>query len=316
MEINHDAASSTTASVSETRAEPAAHGQGWRLWQRRAVRWLAGLAAPLAGAFIGVALVLTSTYQGASLWYIWAPLVVVLTTAAGAVFTYGLRRWTDLNNLHPVRKRHVAWPVTGIAVFALAVTNSTALLPGSEREQLPGGLLISFVLLAALPAASVMYGVWHTAGSEPQLVSPGGELGLLVALRRLLRRLLAAVGALVALSTLTTGAALALQRSIPGSFPNRPPQYVLIFGGVGSLLVAMVYVPAWSALQIRGLRLCDELFRIEHLEDPVAILNQAENRQKLAQILGADTSVWSDLQTGLAILAPLLASAAAAFLPN
>jgi hypothetical protein len=301
--------------VSEVRAEPHAPGQGRRLWQRRAVPWLAGLAAPLVGTLTGAALVLTSTYQRTSLWVIWAPLAVVLTTAAGVVFTYGLRRWTDLKKLRPVRKRDVAWPVTGIAVVALVVTNSTAFLPGSEREQLRGGLLTSFVLLAALPAAGVMYGVSYTARSEPQS-APGDVLGLLVALRRLLRRLLAAVGSLVALSTLTTGAALALERSLPGSFSNRPPQYVLIFGGVGSLLVALVYVPAWSALQIRGLQLCDELFRIEHLEDPVAILSQAENRQKLAQILGADTSVWSDLQTGLAILAPLLASAAAAFLPH
>jgi len=314
MEINNDVANSAAASVSEVRAEPSAHGQ--RLWQRQAMRWCAGVAAPLVGALVGAALVVTSTYQRASLWFVWAPLAVALTTAAGVVFTYGLHRWTDLKALHPVRKRDVAWPVTGIAVFALALTNSTAFLPGPAREQLRGGLLTSFVLLAALPAAGVMYGVWHTARNELQSVSQGGLLGLLVALRRLLRRVLTAVGSLVALSTLTTGAALALERSHPGLFPNRPPQYVLIFGGVGSLLVAMVYAPAWSALQIRGLRLCDDLFRIEHLEDPVAILSQAENRQKLAQILGTDTSVWGDLQTGLAILAPLLASAATVFLPH
>jgi hypothetical protein len=45
-------------------------------------------------------------------------------------------------------------------------------------------------------------------------------------------------------------------------------------------------------------------------------LNQAEDRSKLEQLLGADRSVVADLQTGLVILGPLIASAATAFLPH
>ncbi len=40
-----------------------------------------------------------------------------------------------------------------------------------------------------------------------------------------------------------------------------------------------------------------------------------EDRSKLEQLLGVDRSIVADLQTGLAILGPLIASAAAAFLP-
>ena len=43
---------------------------------------------------------------------------------------------------------------------------------------------------------------------------------------------------------------------------------------------------------------------------------QAEDRNKLEQLLGVARSIVADLQTGLAILSPLIASAAAAFLPH
>ena len=50
--------------------------------------------------------------------------------------------------------------------------------------------------------------------------------------------------------------------------------------------------------------------------DAAAILKQAEDRSKLEQLLGVDRSIAADLQTGLAIVGPLIASAAAAFLPH
>ena len=53
---------------------------------------------------------------------------------------------------------------------------------------------------------------------------------------------------------------------------------------------------------------------MDDLDEATKVLSVAEDRQKLEQILGVDRSVVSDLQTGLAIVAPLLASAAAAFL--
>jgi len=139
---------------------------------------------------------------------------------------------------------------------------------------------------------------------------------MLIALRRLLDRLLSAVGPLVALGTLELGTLMALERSVHLHFGNRPPEYVFIFGGVGSLLVALVYVPPWAALRQTGYRLCDELFQMRDMEQPQAVLSMAADRQKLEQILGLDHSVLGDLQTGVAILSPLLASVAAAFLPH
>jgi hypothetical protein len=89
---------------------------------------------------------------------------------------------------------------------------------------------------------------------------------------------------------------------------------VLVFGGLGSLLVGLFYVPAATALQRRGQRLCDELFSLNEATESSAILSLAEDRHKLEQLLGADRGAVADLQTGLAILGPLLVSAAAPLL--
>jgi hypothetical protein len=114
---------------------------------------------------------------------------------------------------------------------------------------------------------------------------------------------------------------LALQRSVPvgpGRSPaaELPPQVVLVGGGLGSLLVGLFYVPAATAVQRRGRDLCDELFPLAKADEASAILSAAEDRNKLGQLLGIDHGVVADLQTGLAILGPLLASAAATYLPH
>ncbi|MFD0857042.1 hypothetical protein ACFQ07_32750, partial [Actinomadura adrarensis] len=101
--------------------------------------------------------------------------------------------------------------------------------------------LTSIAAIGAVPALAVMYGIWHAAHSESAVGEHGKQVAELVALRQLLQRVLPAVGSLVALSTLALGAAVAAQRGLPGRpVPAGAPQSVLIFGGVGSVLVALV----------------------------------------------------------------------------
>jgi hypothetical protein len=154
-----------------------------------------------------------------------------------------------------------------------------------------------------------MFGVQRAACDESMADTRGEQIALLIALRQLLQRLLAAVGSLVALATLALGAALALQRSPPvGSgrleVTQLPPETVLIFGGAGSLLVALFYKPAATTLQRRGRELCDELFSLDKAGEASVILSLVEDRHKLEQALGVDRGVVADLQTGLAILGP------------
>ncbi len=69
-----------------------------------------------------------------------------------------------------------------------------------------------------------------------------------------------------------------------------------------------------SALQRRGQELRDALFPLDKADGPSTVLSSAEDRHKLEQLLGMDRGIVADLQTGLTILGPLLASATAAFL--
>lgn len=286
-----------------------------------------GSAAGLGFAF-GVIVVLTpSTARGTPLWPVWAALAVALTSTAGAVFGYGLARWADLCALRPMHVRDVVVPVAGLlAVAVLTVLTGLALTitahrTGTSWSAFRGWALVSAALLGAVPAVAVMSGIRHAARGRLAAGLMGEQAAALIALRRLLQRLLAAVGSLVALSTLALGAAFALQQSLPAGFAHGraaqlAPQTVLIFGGAGSALVAVAYGPASTALTTWAQRLCDELFPLGVAGKAADILNQAQDRSKLEHLLGADRSVVADLQTGLAILGPLLASAATAFLPH
>lgn len=115
-------------------------------------------------------------------------------------------------------------------------------------------LLISILILGGVPAAGAIEGIRHTANNKLVSGTKGKQVVVLVGLRQLLQRLLAAVGSLVALSTLAIGASSTLEQSLAAgsgqsAAATLPPQFVLVFGGAGSLLVAVFYVPAAGALE-------------------------------------------------------------------
>jgi hypothetical protein len=293
-----------------------------------AVSYLIRGSAIGLGFVSGVLIVLTpSTAHGAALWPVWASLAVAMTPAAGVVFGYGLGRWADLSALRPIRVRDVIVPVAGLlAVTVLTVLVGLALTvtahqAGTGWSAFRGWALVSVAVLGAVPPVAVMYGIRHVAGGGPAAGTRGEQASALMGLWRLLQSLLAAVGSLVALSTLALGAAFALQQSLPAGVAHSraaqlAPQTVLIFGGAGSALVAVAYGPASTALKTWAQRLCGELFPLQEADEPAVILKRSEDRSKLELLVGADRSVFADLQTGLAILGPLIASAATAFLPH
>ncbi len=285
-----------------------------------AVRLLPPVIVFLGFAF-GVYFAFTSPYRGAPLWVAWAPLLIGSTGAAGLVFNYGLNRWAELKRYRGLRVRTgdvapriaIIWGVVTVGVVVLAS------LPIPVRPSWRHVALISVLLLGSLPAAGVMGGIRHVAGRQCRPGTRGEQTAQLMRLRGLLQRLLAAVGSLVALSTLALGASIRLEQGLRtgtghASAQALPPQFVLVFGGIGSVLVALFYVPAGTALQRRGQCLADELFPLSQVNEAAAILSAADDRHKLELLLGVDRGIFTDLQSGLAILGPLLASAAAAFL--
>ena len=167
----------------------------------------------------------------------------------------------------------------------------------------------------AVPGACLTYGIRRAAIScVPG--SQGDLTGLLLALRTLLQRLLAAAGLVVALVTFSAGTWWSLERSLHSPYGNRPSQFVLIFGAFGTTFVTLLYVPARGALQRRGEQLRDVLFPLHGLNDETVILSRASDRQALGEVLGLERGTFAYLQGGFVRLAPLIASAAAAFQPH
>ena len=157
-----------------------------------------------------------SAARDAPLWPVWASVAVALTSTAGAVFGYGLARWAGLCALPPVRVRDVVVPIAGLlAVAVLAGLTGLALTMTAHRagtgwSAFRGWALVSVALLGAVPAVAVMYGIRHAASGGLAAGIRSEQAGAVMALRRLLQRLLAAVGSLVALPALALGAAFAL----------------------------------------------------------------------------------------------------------
>jgi hypothetical protein len=208
--------------------------------------------------------------------------------------------------------------VAAVAIVGVLVINIARVVPewAKAHTTWQNALLVSLVVVAGIPGWGVMFGVWYLAYFGPLPDPSGARVFLLVGLRRLLLRLLAIAGAVVTLVTFQFGTLMMLEKSEGLPLGDLPPQYALVFGGVGSLLVAAAYVPGWVALQRRGRELCQDLFPIKELDDGPAILSRALDLKKMEQILGVDRSILADVKNGLAVLAPLLAGAAATLLPH
>jgi hypothetical protein len=275
--------------------------------------------AALVGFGYGIAVVITFPQRHAPFWIVWMAFAVATATAAGALAGYGRCCWHELTgelkDVYDVRIPQVAGPVAIIAILGLALMVVPPSLAEPAHVIVRAWLVPAFALLGAVPAAGVMFGV-RRAASDARPGATGDLVDLLMTLRRLLQRLLIVAGTVVALTTFTTGTWWLLEHSLHAPYGDRPPQFVLVFGAYGSLLVGVVYVPAWTAVQRRGQRIANELFPLRGINERRAILDKVGERQQLEQVLGLDRGILTDLQGGMIILAPLLAAAAAAFLPH
>jgi len=80
-----------------------------------------------------------------------------------------------------------------------------------------------------------------------------------------------------------------------------------VFGLSGSTAVALIYLPARTAIKRASERLVDAMFPLTENAQPAALLELAENRSRLRNILGLDGDLVADLHANIAILAPLIA---------
>ncbi|MET9462248.1 hypothetical protein ABZY05_45825 [Streptomyces canus] len=267
--------------------------------------YLAVLTVPLSGA-IGLTVVLTSAYRGSDDWLIWSCAAVALAAASGAAFVHGLRRWAELAGFGGVPVQVVAWPLAllyGVSGVVLIVVLRGDLF-GAWRAL----VLIVLAALGLAPGAATIVGVGHVARirADTARASPGLQLATLIAAGRLLQSLLTVMGGIVALLVIAeaTSQRMTEQTSI---------ETTLVFGAGTSALVAIVYAPVAAKLRQRGRELVDLCHPLGTLA-PDELAEALDKRSRLETPLGVDRTAFSDIQTNLVVVGPLLAGAASVFL--
>ena len=277
----------------------------------------------VVGVAFGTAVALTSAARGTQPWLIWAALAISLTAASGAVFGYGLARWPEIvASFRPSRRRLAAYVARGysapLGMFTVAVVLSIA--TEQDASLVTGGsirglLLVAFAGFATLPVVAGLGAIYERArmlDGEPL----GERAETVLALRRLLAGLLAALGSQVTLATLALGAAPRVRADQSGAdLSDQPDAVVLVFGAAWSAAIAIAYAPAAGALRTAARRLCRTTVPLAGIEAG-GLPARADERHRLEQALGVEHSPLADIQSGILVLSPLLASAVSLFLPG
>ncbi|MET7619352.1 hypothetical protein [Streptomyces sp. NPDC005408] len=276
-----------------------------------------GRVAPVAlGLAAGTLVVTTSRNRHSDLWPVWGALALALTGCAGLVFHQGLAQWRALPEDERRPRHEITAIAAGLVVLAVLDALASQLLNGWSAWRAP--VLVGTALIGAIPVVWVALAIRHAALTR-RSGSAGERAEWLLTRRRQLRSLLAGLGSLVALSTLALGAAIRVENDLvkTGRLAEATrPEVVLIFGGVGSLLVAVVYAPAALALRARARELSAELFPLFAVDEGGPLLERAEQRARFDQLTGAEAGAYAELQAGIVVFAPLLASAASVWLPR
>jgi hypothetical protein len=275
-------------------------------------------------------------------WTIWrvvaaAALVVfvVLTVQAVRVLQHP-SNW----GMYPSRERSARYLITA-TVGAVAVTGYRRLfpdagpdLPVQALEWRTGGVLMAG-LLASIPWLTIVWLAhaechdlgkqsYRRSGDEFRTLmdeSNGDPAHLRPAIDRLLRLwqlLLLCVGAFTVGVVAAVATAGALRGAFVSAYPNRkaefPPSNVLLYGGMFALGLAVIAVPMALAWRTRAEELLDHACPLPSNGRPTE--EWMAERHRIEHLLHLDHSVLRNPLTILSVIAPLLISGLAAFLPQ
>lgn len=167
-------------------------------------------------------------------------------------------------------------------------------------------LLHALAAVANLPLLVVLKRVQMYAEDEQAWSTTARDIARLHLLRRTVRVATAALGGVIALAVIATGA-LRHATAAAGLTPL-PDSFVLVYGASFTGVVAAVYFYAFSAVEARGRRLLDSAAA---LPDPSTASAEAFSasravRADLTQELQLGGDPRSDLQGLLAVLSPLI----------
>jgi hypothetical protein len=262
----------------------------------------------VGGGLVGLAITLTTDDRGQEAWLVWAVFAAALTGTAALTGVIGWRSWDLIRWVYQGverQKRHMLMDLSlvGVLIAALVVIG---ILGGSYL----GELLVAVTLIGGAPAVAAMTEtrrVLNEPRREGGLGSP--PFDAIAELRVLLRRLLVAGGALVALSTLALGASLERSPEARGVSLDQEPS-VLVFGALGSAIVGLVYVPAAAALRTRIRGEARDCLPLEEA-DPTGeqVLQRLRERRDLEKLLAGDQGIYDELLASIVVLGPLLTSA-------
>jgi hypothetical protein len=260
------------------------------------------------GGLVGLAITLTTSDRGQEAWLVWMMFAAALTGTAALTGVIGWRSWNRIGQVyrHPDRAKHLLIDLSVVAILIAAVV-TVGILGGSS---LRGELLVVATLLGGAPAVAAMteaLRVLREPRDEGALGSP--PFDGIAEFRLLLRRLLVAGGALVALSTLALGASMERSPDARGSSLMEEPN-LLVFGALGSAIVGVVYIPAAAALRanIRG-EVRDRL-PLDDADVPgEQIVQRLRQRRDFEKLLAGDQGIYDELLASIVVLGPLLSGA-------
>jgi hypothetical protein len=152
---------------------------------------------------------------------------------------------------------------------------------------------------------------------------PGGaKIELFLALGESIRRFLFLAGALIFLAMLSVGA---LRNAVIAQRPDDeqlaesfPPEYVLLFGVYFSLLLALVYAPAYGTYLEVGGRMRDAFVGPTPPDDADAagLKSWRDDRAALESVMRLDVGLAESFRAGVFVFAPLAGSLVSLLLPG
>lgn len=296
-------------------SERAAAEEGVDVPKAHVVLWGA-----IAGALIGVAVLYADfpswdaddrvrASQGPFL--LWMGTIAAQTMAWVFVFPVFRRLGRRLHTDAAARSREIRVATGTLALLGAAIAFVPPLVADLPETVPHRGLKVAFLNIVAFGLA--IYGaraIWF-AGARLRTLADE-EANALAAIQRHRRYradleiLLAALGTLVTLAVVASAALRALTVSVDAR-TALPAQSVILYGVVLSLILALVYTPAYLALLRAGRALRDRLAPLVAPDDPT-FGDRVTQRERLDALLGLNVAATVSFRAGVAILSPLLGS--------